>query len=413
SGYSGARTFLVLPIRPDGRADAHTIAKIGERQAIQHEFNNYETFVKDTLPPITARIQHPPVAQAGKSPGPSKRMLPALEYAALQYTFIGEPGRSPVSLHDALLSEPQPELINKLFTSFGPNWWMQRSPYTFCLAVEYDRMLPTHLVIESAETAGAPLDGRTSPSGLHLQIDDRVSLSRFTIVEQRADGKSLSLLGETVPGEPALRVRWLGLGKPDQAGGRVVATRKTILYDFVVGFDRFGLPDPLDRLPGLLSETVTGTRSIVHGDLNLENILIGPGGLVWLIDFAQTREGHTLVDFAHLEAELIAQLLAPRLPDAAAYVGWLPGLMQGISDQPPAQNLTDEPNQVDAAMRSLRQLIEAVHGIARQCLFNPSRPREYRLALTMACLGALKFANLQPHAKHILYLTAAYLVQTL
>ncbi len=62
SGYSGARTFLALPIRLDGRADAYTITKIGERQAMQREYRNYETFVKDTLPPITARIQRPPVS---------------------------------------------------------------------------------------------------------------------------------------------------------------------------------------------------------------------------------------------------------------------------------------------------------------------------------------------------------------
>jgi len=38
SGYSGARAFLALPIRPDGRADAYTIAKLGERQSIHNEF---------------------------------------------------------------------------------------------------------------------------------------------------------------------------------------------------------------------------------------------------------------------------------------------------------------------------------------------------------------------------------------
>ena len=64
SGYSGARTFLALPVRADGRADAHTIVKLGPRHAIQAEFSNYETFVKDTLPPVTARIQQPPAALA-------------------------------------------------------------------------------------------------------------------------------------------------------------------------------------------------------------------------------------------------------------------------------------------------------------------------------------------------------------
>ena len=58
--------------------------------------------------------------------------------------------------------------------------------------------------------------------------------------------------------------------------------------------------DPSTSVP------VMSPRSIIHGDLNLENVLIGPGGMVWLIDFATTREGHPLMDFAHLEAEIIA-----------------------------------------------------------------------------------------------------------
>jgi hypothetical protein len=61
SGYSGARIFLALPVRGDGRADAYTIAKIGDRAGVQREYENYQTYVKDTLPPITARIQEAPV----------------------------------------------------------------------------------------------------------------------------------------------------------------------------------------------------------------------------------------------------------------------------------------------------------------------------------------------------------------
>jgi hypothetical protein len=51
--------------------------------------------------------------------------------------------------------------------------------------------------------------------------------------------------------------------------------------------------------------------------------------------------------------------------------------------------------------------------MARRCLFNPDRLREYQVALTLACLGALKFNNLDARQKHRLYLTAAYLSQTL
>jgi hypothetical protein len=55
----------------------------------------------------------------------------------------------------------------------------------------------------------------------------------------------------------------------------------------------------------------------------------------------------------------------------------------------------------------------AMHIIAQRCLFNPDRLREYQLALTVACLGALKFYNLDQTQKRRLYLAAAYLSQTL
>jgi len=392
SGYSGARTFLALPVRPDGRADAYTIIKIGDRESIHREYDNYETFVKDTLPPITARIQHAPVvlplSAIGRGPAGNGQ-----NRAAIQYTFIGAPGQTPLSLRQALLAKPDPALLDKLFETFGPNWWMQRHPYTFRLAQEYDCMLPAHYVILPEAGRGAALDGRQPPTQTSLAVGDRVSLRGFTHVERRPDGKSLSLRGEITPGQPPLRVRWMSLSDPSGASGRVVATRQTLLRGFVPAADLFGLPDPLEKVPALLDERLNGTQSTIHGDLNLENILVGaegfgPQGFVWLIDFAQTRDGHPLFDFAHLEAEIITHIIAPQIATPADYLGLL-------------QNMDD------ARRNPYYSLRFTLQGIASRCLFNPTQPREYDLALFMACLGALKFSNLNPHARHLLYLTAA------
>jgi hypothetical protein len=392
SGYSGARTFLALPVRADGRADAYTIAKIGERQSIQREFENYETFVKDTLPPITARIQElpitlpsPVVRSSGTGDGLRAR-------AALRYTFIGEPGRSPTSLREALLANPDPSLLEKLFSTFGPNWWMQRHPHTFRLAQEYDRMLPAHYVLEPIQEAGRKkeiklLDGHSTPASLLLNTGDSVRLRNFTMVERRADGQSLSLAGAVIPGQPPLRLRWQSLAPFENSQARVTATRETLLREFVTNLDRYGLPDPLNPVPDVLNESVMGTQSTIHGDLNLENILIGPGGFVWLIDFAQTRDGHPLYDFAHLAAEIIAHVIAPTTPSAAKFLAGF-----------------------DSNSNSL---LSTLRSIAERCLFNPSQSREYDLALYLACLGALKFRNLGSHQKHLLYLAAAHLAQTL
>lgn len=382
SGYSGARTFLLVPIRADGRADAPTIAKLGRRADIEQEYANYEAFVKRTLPPVTARIQAPPVA------------LKNGDCAALQYTFIGEPGSEPLSLRQVLLDDPDPKLLQRLFETFGPNWWMQRAPWTFRLAQEYDRLLPPHWILEPDTGKGAGLDGHTAPGQTRLSSGDLVTPRAFTTKESGGHRDYLTLTGEPATGQPALRLRWLAETFPRSTTGRVTATRMDLLRAYVVDFDLIGLPDPLDKLPAMLNETVRGTRSIIHGDLNPENVLIGPGGTVWLIDFATTREGHPLMDFAHLEAEIIAHVIAPQIEDADEFVKIL---RTTGSDQSTAE--------------AFPKLLTTLHEMAFKCLANPSQPREYWLALYMSCLGALKYRNLNAHQKYFLYLTAAYIVQ--
>ena len=54
-------------------------------------------------------------------------------------------------------------------------------------------------------------------------------------------------------------------------------------------------------------------------------------------------------------------------------------------------------------------MLNAVEEIASRCLFNPSQPREYQLALLMSCLGALKYSNVDEQGKRCLFLAAAWL----
>jgi hypothetical protein len=371
SGYSGAQTYLVQPIDADGRADAYTIVKVGTRPLIRREFDNYVSYVMKRLPPVTGRIQEAPVTLRGS------------DLAGIQYTFIGEPGHLPRSLQEALLEDPDPAHLYKLFDTFGPNWWMQRRPYNFRLVQEYDRFLPPHYVVEPSAGRGVVLDGRASPGETLLSAGQVVTLRGFTEIETRGDRRSLSLRGVPQPGQPSLRVRWIGRVASEGVTGRIAATRRSYLEGIVAGFDRFGLPDPLEKLPAIGQEALQGTRSTIHGDLNLENILIGPGGLVWLIDFAQTRDGHTLLDFAHLHGELIAHVISPRLAGPEAFLAEL----ESREDR----------------------LLAAVRELASRCLFDPRTTLEYDLALYMVCLGGLKYPNLTPQAKHLLYLTAAFL----
>jgi hypothetical protein len=378
SGYSGARTYLALPIREDGQADAATIVKIGHRLAIEKEVGNYENYVKHRLPPITARIQQDPVS------------LPSGELAAVQYTFISKPGDLPVSLRLALLNDPNPDYLTRLYDTFGPGWWMQREPYAFRVAQEYDRLLPPHFELEPLESNSRPvtiLSSQLAPGDLPVKAGDVVRVAKFQSYEPRSDGNSLTLTGQAAAGREALRLRWLSKRPPANTLARVTTNRKDLLYSYCRGLDRFGHPDPIEKLEALLAETIQGTRSIIHGDLNLENILAGPGELIWLIDFAETRQGHTLFDFAKLNAEVISHVYAGQTGDMRSFI------LRFSEGQLPLCSELDQ--------------------IATRCLFNNNKPREYALACYFACLGAMKYQNLTGKAKHGLYLAAAALSQHL
>ncbi len=380
SGYSGARTFLLTPIRPDGRSDAPTIVKAGRRADIEREYAGYETFVRHTLPPMTGRILSPPVSAPGS------------DLAALQYTFIGLAGQPPVSLRQALEDNPDPALVGKLFETFGPNWWMQRTPWTFRWEQEYDRLLPPHAVLQPDAGEGLPARRENLSPGARLVVRDFEA-------EPGGGGAYSTLVLPPEEGHAPLRLRWPSPEVPRRPVGRVAALREEVLRSLVAEMPLFGLPDPLDGLEALLEESVVGSSSVIHGDLNLENVLLGPGGLVWLIDFAATREGHPLLDFAHLEEEMLAHLLAPRLPEAALVPVFLSACGLGAG----AQEGVSLPEEAAALLPVFRE----VHRVAYACLANPLRPQEYHTALKLACLGALKYRNLEAHQRHCLYLAAA------
>jgi aminoglycoside phosphotransferase (APT) family kinase protein len=168
--------------------------------------------------------------------------------------------------------------------------------------------------------------------------------------------------------------------------------------------------NPLRAYATLLDERIFGTLSTIHGDLNLENILIDPGGYTWLIDFALTRDGHTLYDFARLETELVTRHVAPlwaragiAAPELARVLAWLD-----------RGDLSTQPALGHTALDNAACVLASVRRVVNNCLFDPVHPEEYRRALLIAQLGALKFANLDgvpesPLPKQLAFMAAAYL----
>jgi hypothetical protein len=166
------------------------------------------------------------------------------------------------------------------------------------------------------------------------------------------------------------------------------------------------LPNPLRPLDDLLQVRINGTRSVIHGDLNLENILVGPGGLVWLIDFAATREGHTIFDFARLEVEVTTQVVAETFSKHGIGMGEFIHLLSSLESEvaPP-----------DGPLNDMYILLNSVRRIAYRCLYDPADRSEFRKALILAYLGSLKFANLDeletaPLPKALAFTAAATLL---
>lgn len=420
SGYSGARTLLVQPSRKDGRTDAYAIVKIGSAREIQSEYSNYESFVRHTLPPITGRVQGPPVLVSGEPD------------AALEYTFVGMPGVIPKSLKDFVLNSEVGEsklLIEKgLFNTFGTGWWLQRVPYTFRSGIEYDRLLPVHVVLEAAteKRTRRTLTGKLSELD-GLVPGDLVRLEGSFVAEVRPRRNTATLSWSNIGLTPAVRVRFqntppeafIERARVRNAYGRVVFTRESLLQNEVTkAFPDLNLTgpklniwnrmvdNPLPHLKEILEKRVRGTQSIIHGDLNLENVLVGPGDLVWLIDFASTREGHTLFDFARLEAELTTQVVS----EIFVRSDYGPERMFTLFD---ALEFGRAPE--DQALHQAYGLLDATRQMARRLLFDNENEDEFIISLYLAYLGTLKFSNLDelpfaPMPKALAFGAAAYLI---
>ena len=427
-GLSGGRILLALPRRPDD-FDAYTIVKLGAADAILREFNSYQTFVADKLPLLTARIQHPPVVQELRG--------------ALRYTFVGGLGddRPLQSLGTYARRQPADtvaRLIEGLFETFGQYWWQVRNPKPFWLWKEYDRWLPPHATVKLAPEGTEPVRilAADSPADPSLPPGQCLQLEGFTVDEVDGIRERLLLVGQEATGGPGWRLH-LKVPRSQAAGytanqqldplkvmvhanrrGELLQNAQRAFPDFQASDPRLPLkeaclPNPLSLLSQVLEQHVLGTSSVIHGDLNLGNILVGPGNFAWLIDFAWTRRGHTLLDFAWLEVHLVTHILAERFgepgprSDPTVLLPVLDWLETGDLERPfPFEHRSQQ---------KAATMLAAVRRIVRQCLFSQKHPQEHRWPLALCYLSALRFrfpdeVNGRSLSKQLALVAAAHLL---
>jgi len=426
-GYSEALLLVVTPVQADSIEDASVVVKIDRADIILDEAQRYENHVKNTLPPLTARIEDKVTAPETS------------ELAGIKYTFVAGADGVPRDLRAAARDWDTVKtgawLRETLYPSFGRTWWRQRRPFRFQVWAEYDWMLPPLLTLELVEGEDPPPDTPVLRDPIRrakmdsLEYGDLVVLENFTVQRVQPERHSIRLaIGRGT--EAAKRAFKIDVNEVDlthttyyrgevveRLVGRVFKTREEALVhtvsalepDFdpraefipgVRGVEK--MPNPIIAYKEILDRHVNGALSKIHGDLHLGNILVGPGENPFLIDFAHTRDGHTLADWATLEVSLLSDLVMP----AGEGESWNHAygiLAHLVALQGHVMTAKLEQFTVIDAMSAVR----AVRLIAEDCLAIENGWVEYYVALGFCALRAILWETMSLGSRRLMFLVSA------
>lgn len=425
-GYSSALLVIVTPITVDNLEEAPVVVKIDRADAILDEAKRYEQHVRTTLPPLTARIEDRPTAPETSA------------HAGLKYTFVTDRDSGPRDLRSVAASWSGEKLgrwlQEQLYPYFGQTWWSQRRPYRFEAWKEYDWLLPPLLTLEMTPVKSLPPGAVVIREPLRRarinQIDygELVAVENFTVHKIYEDRREIALThgrGSSADKQAyQINVKMAEMEEPvyrgetiDLIAGKVYKTRVETLqlatralspnFDVTAptipgpaGMER--LPNPLLHYDGLLDITLNGSVSKIHGDLHMGNILVGPNENPFLVDFAHTRDGHTLSDWAMLEVSLLSEVIMPIAGEswAAAY-GALEGVVTLNARLPRPDGLYR--NKLDKAFDALACLRE----IVAECLQTPGGWIEYYVPLAFCALRAMTWETMPLGPRRLMFLLAA------
>lgn len=432
NGLSGGRVIEVRPIKANGAPELPTVVKLAAVSSIQKEWQAYREHLQNRLPQIP-QVQARPV------------ILPKVGWGGLRYTLLGDGSCEVVGLRDYVRqAETTPQQIDqacaRLFKIMHNIWGFHQLVEDFAWQPSYDPILPVNLLIQTPVRTVNAQPAEISPAHLPLPPllpGESVRVSGFALHKvdpalQTATLKASTLHPYAIRCQSAGIARLAGLSAGqivDPFEGEVVETRSGRLYQevqraFTTRFDPRAttlplagvhtLPNPLQAWPDVLHRRSPAHIAAIHGDFNLENILIEPEtGAIGVVDFAEAREDHVLHDLLRLETEVLTHLLPEiihkqQLPLAStlAYLYW----HLHAAPVTPASNPPPLPHpdllKPWVMLRSIRQA-------ARRYWVDRSDSREHYAGLLLYLLGALKFKNLNTPPEQPLPKQAAFLGATL
>lgn len=420
-GYTSSQLIAVTPIRLGDREAASVVVKIGATDVILDEAQRYNKYVKDTLPPLTARLEDKPTA-------PDTSNL-----AGLKYTFLTDSDGNPKDMR-AVVNHWSGEklgqwLQKRLFGEFGEKWWKQTRPYRFEAWREYDWLLPPILTLKLANEKDAPSATKSVRFPIRrsritdLDLGEYVSIENFLVYKVEPDKGSIRLAlaqGESTARAYQIEVQGIDFEKDTYFRGEVVdkligtvwktrddelmASLMALSPDFDVQgnnitVNNVSLPNPIRYYSPMLDAIVMGSISTIHGDLHLGNILIGPNDSALLIDFARTRDGHSIFDWANLEISIMSELVVPKISESWDDVRQLMTYLAVIDEPELADAIPENINNALKAIISLRQIVG-------QSLAE-NKWHEYSLALAFTALRAMTWKTMSINSRRVMYLISA------
>jgi hypothetical protein len=448
-GYSGGRVYRVHVLKGSDAPELPLVVKIGSPGLIEREVHAYHECVRNQWPGI-AELHGTSV------------FLHDRGVAGLCYPLMGGGVFRTQSLREYFLEASVEDirfvLEARLFRIMDQRMLRPaRNVFEHPLRASYDRILPVNLLVEPRSVGGAlppsvDRPGAAAPTviapnvlpRLPLQIGTWVRLEGFVVTEVEPAQGAVTL--DAAPDVPPYAYRLRLQPVQDTSAyvidqvmppteGVVRETRQSRLGEEAArivgaGFDpacetmslpgdtdgRLGvLPNPLGAIPGILSQSRHVKVNHIHGDLNLENILVDPEVRdVRLIDFAESRRDHVLLDFFRLETEVMIKILPAALAEAHLPPETVVALYERLhyaTFEPGAQGAVRLPHpSLEKPFAILAAIRKAVYG----GLYDRDDYGEYYEGLIVYLLGALKFDNLDtvpeaPLPKQVAFLGAATL----
>jgi WD40 repeat protein len=433
-GYSGSWVYRVHLLSGSDATELPVVVKIAAAALIEREARAYQEYVRYQWPGIAELRGRPVFPSGGELGGLCYSLMGGGVFkmqSLLQYCREADAEDVRFLLQQRLLKVMVQRMLRPA-----------RNAFEYPLRTGYDAVLPVNLLVEPSPPTPDRSSLLIAPDSLPRSspfLGTTVRLERFVVSE--IDHRQRTITLNLPPGAPGNAYRTRLRSEADLSAytidetmppteGVVVETRASRLnmeatralgsgFDptretIVLGGDGDSapvvLPNPLRAIPDILSQVRDVKVNAIHGDLNLENVLVDPQVRdVRLIDFAEARQAHVLHDFLRLETEVVTKLLSTAIGQA----GLPPRAIHRFYEQlhcatfeydGGAGGLTTDAR-LDVPLVALTEIRRA----AREGLYDREDFSEYYQGLTIYLLAALKYANLDevPGAKRLAFWAAA------